>query len=89
MHQHLIAHPRLGQAGQAHPLAHTTEIHLSRAPEVAIPIGRGRVGDGTNLPWYGQAHGLVGTGSGLVIKQSLGLNRKRPMTAGYGPDLAA
>ena len=33
MDQHPVPHPRLGQAGEAHLLAHATEIDLSDAPE--------------------------------------------------------
>ena len=36
MHQHPISHPGLGQTGEAHLLAHTTEIHLGTAPKALI-----------------------------------------------------
>lgn len=60
MHQHLISHPGLGQAGQAHLLTHPPEIHLRLAPERLISICNRRLrGDGKDPSSDGQAHGGI------------------------------
>jgi hypothetical protein len=77
VHQHPVAHPGLGQAGQAHLLAHAAEIHLGLAPEGVIGIvsGSGRLGNihlgGIRL---GLGLGLGGLGGGGLGRQARNRN---------------
>jgi hypothetical protein len=52
MHQHLISRLGVGQEGQAHQLAHASEIHLRHAPEGIVPLPGCLVWPGC-LIWHG------------------------------------